>query len=93
MRWRLPLARPSCAKPCSPLRRPLSAPWAWWEPLLRRADIVVANVGHHYRALDGRYARYGAMVRAALARFDARMPPHAHLVFRTSNIGHLGCDV
>lgn len=74
------------------LRRPLSAPWAWWEPLLRRADIVVANVGHHYRALDGRYARYGAMVRAALARFDARMPPHAHLVFRTSNIGHLGCE-
>lgn len=65
---------------------------AWWLPQLREADIVVFNIGHHYHKEDPAFYKYRELADVALAQLGARMKPTAHLVFRTTNIGHHACQ-
>ena len=65
---------------------------AWWRPYLTQADIVVLNIGHHYHTIDRGFWRYDKLTRVAAKSFGRLMKPSAHLVFRTTNIGNLGCE-
>ena len=57
-----------------------------------QADVVVLNMGHHYHNLDPAFSRYGGMVKMALRGLARHMKPTAQLVFRTTNVGHHGCQ-
>ena len=54
--------------------------------------MVVLNMGHHYHNLDPAFSRYGGMVKMALRGLARHMKPTAQLVFRTTNVGHHGCQ-
>ena len=53
---------------------------------------MVLNMGHHYHNLDPAFSRYGGMVKMALRGLARHMKPTAQLVFRTTNVGHHGCQ-
>jgi hypothetical protein len=65
---------------------------AWWSSWVIEADILVLNVGHHYRSVDNSFTKYGSMAQAASKSLAKMMKPRAQLVFRTTNIGHFGCE-
>lgn len=65
---------------------------AWWAAQWRRADIVVLNLGHHLRNVDGSFDSYYRTVLDALATARAVGKPTAQYVVRTTNVGHHGCD-
>ena len=65
---------------------------AWWAPEWRRADIVVLNLGHHFRNVDGSFHSYYRVVLDAISAARELGKPTAQLVFRTSNVGHHGCE-
>ena len=65
---------------------------AFWGRWVRQADVVVLNMGHHYHNMDPAFSRYGEMVQMALRSFGQHMKPTAQLVFRTTNVGHHGCQ-
>ena len=65
---------------------------AFWRRWVRQADVVVLNMGHHYHNLDPAFSRYGGMVKMALRGLARHMKPTAQLVFRTTNVGHHGCQ-
>ena len=71
------------------LYKPRQAFWSRWLP---GADFVVMNVGHHYHSVDPAFASYAAMTRAATRQLERMMKPSAHLIFRTTNIGHHSCE-
>ena len=65
---------------------------AFWGRWVRQADVVLLNMGHHYHNKDPAFRRYGEMVQMALRSFGQHMKPTAQLVFRTTNVGHHGCQ-
>ena len=58
---------------------------AWWLGLWQQADIVVFNVGHHFRNIDGSFRKLAAEGANSLAKHSK---PGARIIFRTSNVGH-----
>ena len=64
----------------------------WWSGWLKQADIVILNVGHHYHVVDKGFHKYDKLARVATKSLEQLMKPSAQLVFRTTNIGHLGCE-
>ncbi|KAL1522290.1 hypothetical protein AB1Y20_017911 [Prymnesium parvum] len=71
------------------LQRAASAPWARFA---READVVMINVGHHYRYVDPTFTSYAAMVRAAERSLRELLKPSAYVLFRSTNLGHRGCE-
>ena len=65
---------------------------AWWRPWLKEADVLVLNVGHHYHVVDKAFNRYEKLARTATRALEKLMKPGAHLIFKTTNIGHIGCE-
>ena len=65
---------------------------AWWKPWLAQADIIMLNVGHHYHAIDKSFMHYGRLAQVATRQLEQFMKPSAQLIFRTTNIGHFGCE-
>ena len=71
------------------LRRPRAA---WWAAQWRRADFVVLNLGHHMRNVDGSFNSYYRVVLDAIGTARELGKPQSQLIFRTSNVGHHGCE-
>lgn len=71
------------------LQRLERAPWAH---LVRQADVLVLNVGHHYRTVDRTFAGYTEMVRHVESSLRDHLKPAARVVVRTTNVGHRGCE-
>ena len=65
---------------------------AWWKPWLESADIVVLNVGHHYHVVDKGFHRYDKLARVGARALESLMKPSAQLIFRTTNVGNIGCE-
>ena len=63
-----------------------------WLRFVRAADVVVLNVGHHYRSVDRTFANYEEMVRQVERSLGTVLKPSAHVVVRTTNVGHRGCE-
>jgi hypothetical protein len=53
---------------------------------------VLRQVGHHYHVVDKTFSRYGNLAHTAARALERLMKPSAHLIFRTTNIGNLGCE-
>lgn len=66
-----------------------TAPWARFA---READILIINVGHHYRYVDPGFGNYKSMVRAVERNLREVLKPSAQLLLRTTNLGHRGCE-
>lgn len=64
----------------------------WWSSWLLAADVVVLNVGHHYHLVDKGFDKYARFARLAARHLKTAMKPAAHLVFRTTNVGHHACE-
>lgn len=65
---------------------------AFWRRWVEEADVIVFNMGHHYHSVDPAFTRYGGLVKMALRGLGRFMKPTAHLIFRTTNVGHHGCQ-
>ena len=65
------------------------APWARF---VSAADFLVLNVGHHYRSVDRTFSGYREMVQHVESSLSATLKPTAHVVLRTTNVGHRGCE-
>ena len=65
----------------------------WWAPLWSAADLIVFNVGHHFRNYDGSFNSYYKLVQDAAREALEHSKPGAWLVFKTSNVGHPECEV
>ena len=71
------------------LQRVERAPWLRF---VQAADFLVLNIGHHYRSVDRTFAGYTEMVRQVESSLSAHLKPTAHVVVRTTNVGHRGCE-
>jgi hypothetical protein len=69
-----------------------NAPKSPWVRFAREADILVLNVGHHYRAFDRTFSGYERFVEGVELSLRGVLKPTARLVVRTTNIGHIGCQ-
>ena len=66
---------------------------AWWLDELAGADVIVFNyVGHHLRTMDPSFRTYPDLVGASLRALARHAKPTAHLIMRTSNLGHAKCE-
>ena len=65
----------------------------WWAPLWSAADLIVFNVGHHFRNYDGSFNSYYKLVQDAAREALEHSKAGAWLVFKTSNVGHPQCEV
>jgi hypothetical protein len=66
---------------------------AWWRRHWEAADVIVFNmVGHHLRTLDGSFAAHSRLVSTVLHQMERHTKAHAHLIMRTSNVGHVQCE-
>ena len=63
-----------------------------WLRFVREADFLVLNVGHHYRSVDRTFEGYAEMVQRVEGSLSAQLKPAAHVVVRTTNVGHRGCE-
>lgn len=63
-----------------------------WRPFLLGSDFVVLNIGHHYRQLDHNFSRYQLMVERVARSLASVLKPTAHIIVRTTNVGHRGCE-
>ena len=65
---------------------------SWLAEWLSRADFVVLNVGHHYHGTDASFEHYDLFAKSAFWQLERTMKTTAQLIFRTTNVGHHGCE-
>lgn len=65
---------------------------SFFQPYVHESDFVVLNWGHHFHRMDPTFRTYQDYVTTSLNELTKQMKPSAHLVFRTTNIGHYACE-
>ena len=63
-----------------------------WLKLVRSVDILLLNVGHWHHRRDPGFARYEEDAEAVTRQLELQLKPSAHVVYRTTNVGHPGCE-
>lgn len=63
-----------------------------WLRFVTSADFLVLSIGHHYRSVDRTFAGFDAMVSRVEASLRDVMKPSAHVIVRSTNVGHRGCE-
>lgn len=71
------------------LQRVERAPWLRFA---QAADFFVLSIGHHYRSVDRTFGSFGQMVSRVEASLRNVLKPSAHVVVRSTNVGHRGCE-